>query len=148
MSRVAAVPITTQPINHEIFNTFALMGNETVLKEWKYEKRCCGPTATYYNTLTDARLLIRKERTVCCNKKNDADVSIFLRDIAQLRQMPENHYDSVCCTCCIQCCKSPKITELRGIFGSQILYIPEAEMDYLLIEIPRRVGDHKLISHH
>jgi hypothetical protein len=47
-----------------------------------------------------------------------------------------------------RCCRKSKIMELRGIFGSKILRIPENDMNDLQMEISTRVGNHKLISHH
>jgi hypothetical protein len=148
MSRVGSTPITKQPTNYEIYNTFGVMGNEIIVHEWTFEEKKCGCTTNSYNTFTDARLVIRTETTNCCHQQNHNDVSIFLRDIAELRQSTKFRDNCSFCKCCIRCCRSPKIIEIRGTFGSKILYIPNDDMDRLQIEIPAAAGNHKLISHH
>jgi len=147
MARVGSSPITKQPDSHEILNTFDIMGNEIVFHEWTVEDKTCGCGTTYYTTFTDARLLIRTKKITCCNccdQENYNDVSIFLRDIAAMRQSTEPRR---CCTFCT-CCHSPKRMEIRGTFGSQILHVLKADMDSLQIGISAAIGNHKLISHH
>ena len=142
MTKINSASITKQPIIHDIYNTFSIMGNEEVLYEGSKEQRRCGCTNIYYTTLTDARILTRTERQVCwcCPPQgNYLDVSIFLRDIALIRQLKENG----------NCCRrSAETLELRGVFGLKILRLPESDIDNLQYEIPIRTANHKLISHH
>lgn len=145
MTKINSAPVTRQPIIHDIYNTFSIMGNEQVLYEGNKEQRRCGCKNIYYTTLTDARILTRTERQVCwcCpSQGNHWDVSIFLRDIAQIRQIQED------CNCCICCRRSGDMLELRGVFGSKILHLPEDDLVNLQYEIPIRTANHKLISHH
>jgi hypothetical protein len=148
MSQIGSAPVTKQPNNYEIYNTFSMMGNENCLHEWIFEKRICGCITTHYNTLTDARLLTRKNTRYCCYQGDHTDYSIFLRDIAEIRRLTELHENCPCCRCCIHCCRSSKIIELRGTFGSKRISIPIEDMENLQIEISAAVGNHKLISHH
>lgn len=141
MTRMNSAPVTTQPIIPDIYNTFGIMGNEKILYDGNKERRRCGCTDVYYTTLTDARILTRTERQICwcCSSQgNYSDVSIFLRDIGQIR---EKHI-----RCC--CCRSEEILELRGVFGSKILHLSEDDFVNLQYEIPIRTANHKLISHH
>jgi hypothetical protein len=137
MSKVNSAPIKKQPVNQDVYNTFPVMGNEEVLYEYTQENKFCGCSDIYYTTLTDARVLIRIDTTTCCNQQDYTDSSLFLRDIAVIRLIRES-----------RCCRKSKIMELRGIFGSKILRIPENDMNDLQMEISTRVGNHKLISHH
>lgn len=149
MAQIA--PVIKQPTTYEIYNTFSVMGNEQVLYDSTTEKRRCGCLDVSYTTLTDARLVVRKERQpcyCCCSQRNADDYSIFLRDIALIRQTTELRENCECCTCCIRRCRSPEVLEIRGTFGSKILRIPEADLLNLQYEIPTRAGNHKLISHH
>ena len=149
MSKISsALPITEQPGSYQVYNTFNLMGNEKIVHECTKEKKCCGSSDAYYTTLTDARLLIRKETTTCGSRRNYMDLSIFLRDIAEIRQSTVARDNCGCCACCLCCCWGAKIIELRGVFGEKILRVPEKDMENLQIEIPGLAGNHKLISHH
>jgi hypothetical protein len=85
MSKVGPNHITKQPQNYEIHNGFCMMGNEILLKEWKFEEKTWGRTAVYHMALTDTRLLIRKETNGCCDS-DYTDFSIFLRDVAEIRE--------------------------------------------------------------
>jgi len=148
MARIGSAPVTKQPNNYEIYNTFSIMGNEKILHESIFKENTCGCGANYHTTLTDARLIIRTEPKNCCNRRNYSDVSIFLRDIAEIRQTTEIRDDCEFCACCVRCCHSPKIIEIRGTFGSKILHIPKDDLASLQIAIPVAIGNHKLISHH
>jgi hypothetical protein len=148
MTRIDSAPVTKQPTNYEIYNTFGVMGNETVLHETVYEEKTCGCATNYHTTLTDARLLIRSEPIGCCNRRNHSDVSVFLRDIAEMRETTETRDNCGCCVCCVRCCHFPKILEIRGAFGSKTLHIPKDDLASLQVAIPVAIGNHKLISHH
>lgn len=148
MTRVSSAPVTTQPDNYDIDNTFTRMGNEVLVHECMFQEGNCGCITKYYTTLTDARLLLRTETTNCRYQPLYSDVSIFLRDIAELRRSTEARDNCDFCRCCVRCCRSPTILEIRGVFGSKTLHVPNEDMDNLQFEIPARAGNHKLISRH
>lgn len=151
MTKISSAPVTKQPAIHDIYNTFSVMGNEEVLFESTAERRRCGCLDISYTTLTDARVLLRMERQpcyCCCSRRNANDYTIFLRDIAQIRLTKELRENCDCCRCCIRRCHSPEVLEIRGTFGSKILRIPEQDLLNFQYELPIRVGNHKLISHH
>lgn len=150
MSKVGSANITNQPRFHDIHNSFALMGNEKFLHEYKVEEGSCGCGSIYYTSLTNARLLIRSESKSCCScgKKSDhIDISIFLRDVVEVREAMSTRH---CCSSCITCCSSSKrssnLVEVRGVFGSHILHIAGDDMQHLQIELPAAVANHKLVS--
>jgi hypothetical protein len=148
MSKIGSAPITTQPQIYAIDNGFSLMGNEVIEHQWEYKEGTCCCIAIYHTILTDARLLIRTTAKGCCDQEH-TDVSVFLRDISEMRITTENRD---CCSvscgrCCARCCHTPKIIEIRGVFGSQILHIPKADMENMLISIPAAIGNHKLVNH-
>jgi len=152
MASVGAAYITKQPRNQDIHNSFSLMGNEHHLRTWTFKEGTCGCTGSYYITLTDTRLLLRFEDTTCCrcccSEASHHDASIFLRDIAEMRESSEGrdccaHSCGGCCGCC---CHRPKYMELRGTFGSEILHVSKEDMPKAQIEIPAAIGNHKLVS--
>jgi hypothetical protein len=148
MARGGSIHITQQPPDLDISNSFSLMGNEKFLHTWTFEELVCGCGGTYYTTLTDTRLLLRSEevnRYNCCCKSSRTDKSIFLRDISEMRESRETR--NCCSSLCTNCCRrEQKSIEIRGTFGSEILHIPQTEMDNLQIEIPAAIGNHKLVS--
>jgi hypothetical protein len=141
MSKIGPNQITKQPQNDEIHNGFGIMGNEILLKQWKFEETTLGCSTIYHMILTDTRLLIRKETTGCCDSDH-TDFSVFLRDIAEIRESSEGYN---CCPFCTCCCRAPKVMKIRGAFGSHTLHIPKAHMASLQIEIPAAIGNHKLV---
>lgn len=147
MASVSPTPVTQQPESYNIGFTFSRMGNEVVVNESEYDEGCCGCMTKYYTTLTDARLLFRNESKTCCCRSTHYDVSYFLRDIAEIRQSSELSDNCDFCRCCVRCCRSQKILEIRGVFGSKTLHIPKEDLKFLQYEIPARAGNHKLISH-
>ncbi|CAF0728985.1 unnamed protein product [Adineta steineri] len=147
MSATKAVYVTKQPQNKDIYNGFGLMGNENFLQSWIFKEGTCGCTGSYYTTLTDTRLLLRTEDTKCCScccEQNYNDASIFLRDIAEMRESTESH--DCCSFFCGKCCSGPKYMELRGSFGSEILHISKLDMLNAQMEIPAAIGNCKLVS--
>ncbi|CAF2709748.1 unnamed protein product [Rotaria sp. Silwood2] len=159
MSSVGAAYITKQPRDVEIHNTFALMGNEHFIRSWATTEGTCDCSGSYYTTLTDTRLLLRSMDTTCCScccEPGHMDVSIFLRDIAEIRESSDNEdCCSCCCTkccaccgCCKRYCGGKKYLEIRGVFGSEILHVSKADILKLQSEIPAAVGNHKLVSHY
>jgi hypothetical protein len=151
MTSVGAAYITKQPRDYEIHNSFGLMGNENLLRTWTFKEGACGCTGSYYTTLTDTRLLMRAEDSTCCScccPPTHADASIFLRDIAEMRESTENqdccaHLCGKCCSCC---CHGPKFIELRGSFGTEILHVSKEDTPKVQVEIPAAIGNHKLVS--
>jgi hypothetical protein len=151
MSSVGAAYITKQPRDHDIHNSFGLMGNENHLRTWVFQEGTCGCTGSHYTTLTDTRLLLRSVDTECCRCCGEAthtDASIFLRDIAEMRESTESkdccaHLCGKCCGCC---CRVPKYMELRGSFGTEILHVSQEDMTKAQVEIPAAIGNHKLVS--
>jgi hypothetical protein len=157
MSGVGAAYITKQPRNQnqDIHNSFSLMGNEHHLRTWIFKEGTCECTGSYYTTLTDTRLLLRFEDSTCCkccsSEANHHDASIFLRDIAEMRESTQGrdscaHSCGKCCGCCGCCCNTPKYMELRGTFGSEILHVSKEDMPKAQVEIPAAIGNHKLVS--
>jgi hypothetical protein len=151
MASVGAAYITKQPRDYDIHNSFGLMGNEHLLRTWTFKEGTCGCTGSYYTTLTDTRLLLRFEDTACCSCCGEAshiDASIFLRDIAEMRESRDGQdcCSRACSTCCGCCCHSPKHLELRGSFGTEILHVSHGDMPKVQIEIPAAIGNHKLVS--
>lgn len=151
MSSVGSAYITKQPRDQDIHNSFGLMGNEHLLRTWVFKEGSCGCSGSHYTTLTDTRLLLRAEDTTCCScccAAGHNDASIFLRDIAEMRESTEGQdcCARMCCKCCSCCCSTPKYMELRGTFGSEILHVSKTDMAKVQIEIPAAIGNHKLVS--
>jgi hypothetical protein len=148
MSKNVSSPVTNQPHPDGFNNHFSLMGNEIFLQEWTFKEGCGGCSAIYHTILTDTRLLIRSETKSCCAPDYN-DVSMFLRDIAEMRVTTENHdcCSKLCAKCCACCCHGPKLIELKGVFGSQVLHIPKADMENMQITLPAAIGNHKLVNH-
>jgi hypothetical protein len=155
MARVGSRYVTKQPRDHDIHNSFGLMGNENHLNTWIFKEGTCGCTGSHYATLTDTRLLLRSEETrcccCCCGELDHTDASIFLRDIAEMRESTEpkdccSRLCGKCCGCCTCCCHVPKYMELRGSFGSEILHVSKTDMPNIQVEIPAAIGNHKLVS--
>src|SRR4051794_15454976 len=116
MASVGAAYITRQPRDQDIHNSFGLMGNENLLRIWTYQEGTCGCAGSYYTTLTDTRLLLRAEDTgccTCCGEPTHSDASIFLRDIAEMRESTDaqdcgSRLCAKCCGCCAgRCCRGP-----------------------------------------
>lgn len=151
MTSVGAAYIRKQPQAQDIHNSFGLMGNENLLRTWEFKEGRCSCSGSYYTALTDTRLLLRSEDTTCCaccSEVTHTDASIFLRDIAQMRESRESED---CCTrtcprCCTCCCTVSKFMEVRGTFGSEILHISKEDMSRVQVEIPAAIGNHKLVS--
>lgn len=149
MASVGAAYIRKQP--YDIHNSFGLMGNENLLRTWEYREDSCSCAGSYYTTLTDTRLLLRAEDTkccTCCSEPKHADASIFLRDIAEMRESRESQD---CCTrccpaCCSCCCNTAQYMEVRGTFGKEILHVSKEDLTKIQVEIPAAVGNHKLVS--
>ena len=152
MSTPKPAYISNQPRNTEIMNSFDLMGNENLLRTWSFEEKSCGCTDSYHVTLTDARLLLRSEDATCCGcvDSNHSDSSIFLRDIAEIRESIEGSDDCChcprCCPCCGCCCSTSKFLEIRGVFGSKSLHLKKEDLPKVQVEIPAAIGNHKLVS--
>lgn len=142
--------VTNQPREDDIHNSFSLMGNERFLRLWIYKEDSCDCTGSYYVTLTDTRLLLRAEDTNCCrcgSEPEHVDSSIFLRDIAEMRESRKGHdFCSRYCGCCRCCCGVPKMMELKGSFGTEILHVAKEDMLTAQMEIPAAIGNHKLVS--
>jgi hypothetical protein len=155
--------ITSQPAAFPVPNSFDLMGNENLLRVWKYDKTggggggcccACGCTDSYYVTLTDTRLLLRIQDQSCCKccyEPFHQDSSIFLRDIAEMRESTVGMgcwacCCARCCPCCSSCCPTPKCIELRGSFGSKFVHVNKNDVAQLQVEIPAAIGNHKLVS--
>lgn len=160
MATPGAAYIVKQPRDHDIPNSFGLMGNEHFIRSWALKEERCECSGSYYTALTDTRLLMRYSETSCCSsccEPGHRDVSIFLRDIAEVREATETQDCCsrcflkfcacfVCCACCENCCSAQKFIEIRGSFGSEMLHVPKADTAKLQIEIPAAIGNHKLVS--
>lgn len=153
MNPVRSAVVTTQPRRIEIANSFELMGNENLLNSWEIEDKRCACGESHNVTLTDARLLLRSEDMNCCGccDSDHTDSSIFLRDIAEMRESTTG--DDRCSWCCIQrcpccscCCSISKLIEIRGIFGSKYLHVKKEDLPKVQVEIPAAIGNHKLVS--
>lgn len=153
MTGVGAAYIRKQPF--DIRNSFGLMGNENLVRVWEYREETCSCSGSYYTTLTDTRLLLRSEDTkccTCCSEPKHADASIFLRDIAEIRESRDSQNCCVrccptcCCACCNSCCNIAQYLEVRGTFGKEILHLSKQDMPRVQIEIPAAIGNHKLVS--
>jgi hypothetical protein len=162
MAAVGAAYISRQPRSFDVHNSFGLMGNENLLRTWIFRDEGCGCAGSYYTNLTDTRLLLRAEDSTCCScsccgEHGHADASIFLRDIAEIRESKESQgcctrFCAKCCGCCGCCessgccCHSPKHLEVRGVFGSEIIHVSKEDVPKVQIEIPAAIGNHKLVS--
>jgi len=152
MTNVRSAYVTSQPLDQNIHNSFALMGNEHLLRTWIFKEGTCDCSGSYYTTLTDTRLLLRSRDTgccQCCSEPTHIDSSIFLRDIAEMRE--SNRGRDCCsrycvCGCCGCCCTTPKYMELKGTFGSEVLHVSKEDMPRAQVEIPAAIGNHKLVS--
>jgi hypothetical protein len=137
------------------------MGNENLLNAWTFKEGACGCSGSYHTSLTDTRILLRAEDSTCCscnccNEAGHVDASIFLRDVAEMREARNQGCCITCwtkccgcCTCCDTpgcCCHNPKRLELRGAFGTEVLHVSKEDMHKAQIEIPAAIGNHKLVS--
>lgn len=151
MASVGAAYISKQPGDYDIHNSFGLMGNEHFLRNWTYKEGACGCGDGHYITLTDTRLLLRAEESTfccCCCDPGHTDATIFLRDIAELRETTDGvGCCALCCgKCCGCCCRPPKYIQVRGSFGSEILFVSKLDAQKIRVEIPAAIGNHKLVS--
>ena len=155
MTSVGAAYISRQPRDYEIHNSFGLMGNEHLLRAWTFKDEGCGcSNGGYFITLTDTRLLLRSQDSVCCAScctASHTDASIFLRDIAEMRESTDGEdccarCCAKCCACCTCCCRVPKYVQIRGSFGSEILHVSKVDLPKVQVEIPAAIGNHKLVS--
>lgn len=154
MSSVGAAYIARQPRDYDIHNSFTLMGNEHFLRSWLLEEEGCGCADSHYTTLTDTRLLLRSMNTKCCScccEPGHIDTSIFLRDIAVIREATEtqdccSRSCNACCGCCTCCCRKEKFIEVRGSFGSEKIHVAQTDLVKVQNEIPAAIGNHKLVS--
>lgn len=138
MSRIGSAFLTDQPRLPDIHNSFRLMGNEKLLHQWKTDDGVCCCTTTHYATLTDTRVLLREKEEYCCGKASTLDASIFLRDIAEMNESTESKF---CCSA------SMTLVELRGIFGSEKLFVSKENIRTLQIDIAASAGNHKIVIH-
>ena len=121
-------------MSQQIHSNFRLFPEENVLFQSKLETGCCKLGDTYYTTVTNTRFVSRKEEFVCCNcwgERPYSDQCIYLHDIAELREEKQTCGSSkslwkLCCGPCLClccCCIGPKLLQLRGSFGTQLIHI-------------------------
>ncbi|UJR20513.1 hypothetical protein I4U23_023641 [Adineta vaga] len=147
MPRISPVHITTQPVIEDISNSFGILGNEDFLYKWTYQTKSCGRTTTFDTALSHVRLLLHSETSGYCTR-NREDISIILRDIADIRESRRTHRCCcLLCTCCKNCRPIPKLLEVRGTFGSHRFMIPEEDVSFLQDEMSVLVGNYKFVSH-
>ncbi|CAF1007538.1 unnamed protein product [Rotaria magnacalcarata] len=128
--------ITAQPTNADILNTFPMLPGEKLVKQWQVG-RCCHSNCfgKYVITLTDSRLLSRTEICSylgclcgCCCDHPYIDSTINLRNIAQIKGLGASclyiwfYRIWNCAFCC-----PPHSFDVRGSFGSQLIYVSRAE---------------------
>jgi hypothetical protein len=112
-----------------------MFSGESLLHDWRMQQGCSGCGGTHFTTLTGNRLLTRYEECIfsrCCCDPAHNDSSIFLYDIAQLLETTQARgcleiLCAKCFVCCPCCCRGAKYLELRGSFGSQIIYLSKKD---------------------
>ena len=79
-------PITNQP-NGRVDNTFGVVSGERVLRSFECQEGCssCGPRTI--TTLTDLRVITRQEQSAGCCRKIHFDSTLFLHDLAIMREV-------------------------------------------------------------
>jgi hypothetical protein len=148
--------ITGQPQQYDIHSNFGMFPGERLLFHCEMKTGCCKLGDTYYTSVTDTRYVARREECICCGcccKKPHTDHCIYLHDIAQLQEVRDNVcciYGCGCCSCLCCCCQNltSKRLQLRGAFGSQLIYINGTDKPDFEGMITEAIAQHKLPNRH
>ncbi|CAF2187300.1 unnamed protein product [Rotaria magnacalcarata] len=146
--------IREQP--RQIDNIFALGPDEKISRVYVKKSGGCGCEPTFTVTLTDARILQRRQDWACCGTGKRVDNMLFLSDISAIsdaalgrNSCPSLNCSSIICCilCCIcaPCCKSSrgKDIAIRGAFGEEIFTFALADIPSALADIPAAAIPHK-----
>ncbi|CAF3258271.1 unnamed protein product [Rotaria socialis] len=141
--------VTAQPTNAGILNTFKMLPGEKFVKQWDVA-RCCNSNCfgRHAITLTDSRLLSRSEACSwlgclcgCCCDHPHIDSTINLQNIAQIRT-----FSGTACYLwifriwnCDICCV-PNALDVRGSFGSELIYVDRKEEFDVQATIPLTIA--------
>ncbi|CAF2790068.1 unnamed protein product [Rotaria sp. Silwood2] len=143
----------------QINNTFNLVANEKVYREWDYTDNLCCCNSSYNTVLTDIRLLTRYKEYVGCaddSESSHTDSAIFLRDIDQIREcrgeQPTFFFllwmTLLCAWPCYLCrrifCPKPKCLEVYGRFGSELVRLKREDMSAAQVDISTAIINSKL----
>ncbi|CAF3428132.1 unnamed protein product [Rotaria socialis] len=150
--------IREQP--REIDNIFALGSGEKISRVYVKKPGGCGCEPTFTVTLTDARILQRRQDWACCGTGTRVDNMLFLSDISTISDAASgrsscpslNCCSIICCImCCIcgLCCKNSRGKEIaiRGGFGEEIFTFALADVPSALADIPAAAIPHKTSLH-
>ncbi|CAF2935421.1 unnamed protein product [Rotaria sp. Silwood2] len=142
--------VTSQPQQYDIQSNFGMFPGERLLYHCELKTGCCQLGDVYYTSLTDTRYVSRIEFCICCGcccKKPYTDTSIYLRDVAELREVTDNRcYCKFCtngCWTCCCCCMITKRLQLRGSFGSHIIRIHGKDTSDFESMITEAIAKHK-----
>lgn len=144
--------VTAQPTQFDIRSNFGMFPGERLLYHGETKTGCCGLGDDHIITVTDIRYVGRTEICVCCGcccKKPYRDHCIYLHDIAQLHEVREGACCCKCHTCqwlicCCCCCMTTKRLQLRGSFGTQLIYILGKETSEFETMLTEAIAQHKL----
>ena len=155
--------ITQQPLTYyrPINNSFNLLANEKVYREWEYSDEGCCCESSFYTILTDIRLLTRSEERTCCNgcsEPSRTDSATFLREFDQIR---ESHGEQFSCRSLFRAlltCKWPcyvgrrtcgpkqNYYQLLGRFGSELVQLRREDMPVAQVDMSTAIINSKLVG--
>ena len=150
-------PISEQP--QAIDNTFQLGPGERIVQTYECDERCCGCGDNFTVTLTDERVIQRRQNKTCCCSGGNADLMVFLSDISAL-QIEKTCCKSchcscdlcsllMCCLClpfflCSGCCRNQGIpVSIDGAYGSRIFTFDRKSCIQAMGDIPVAAIPHK-----
>ncbi|CAF3493097.1 unnamed protein product [Rotaria sp. Silwood1] len=155
MAHLSSAPhVISQPQQYDIQSNFAMFSGERLLYHCEEKTGCCQLGDAYYTSLTDIRYVSRVELCIfcgCCCDRPYNDTSIYLRDVAEVREVRDNccsceFFTNGCWTCCCCCCLTTKRLQLRGSFGSHMVYMGYKDTSEFETVIAEAVAQHKLPS--
>ena len=132
-----------------------MSGNEEILKLYECQEGCskCGPKTT--TALTDTRLITRRQECSCCGTGAHMDTTIYLADIELMRESRGESCGSILrlvfalvtctwpCLLCTHCCNQPKMLEVKGSFGSEMLAFDKKEANVAAIQLSSSIREAK-----
>ncbi len=112
----------------------------------------CGPKFTI--TLTDARLIQRRQECSCCGTGPRFDTMLFLSDISSITDSVMGkccglcNCNCCCCCCCSSCCAGTNGKEISftGPFGTLVFTFDKNDVPHALVHIPAAALPHKTLN--
>jgi len=124
------------------------------LKTYIYEQGSCGCGPTFSITLTDSRLIQRRQDCACCGAGPRSDTMLFLSDISTITDSvggkscsPRSCNPCSCSLCgCSSCCAAigGKEIGLTGSFGTEVFTFASKDVSDALFQIPAAALPHKI----